>query len=179
MLDNQSIYRGELYNITLRHIRAIANNQWKKRGKLIIWRFSLRKRFKLPKRYDIKVLNPDYSNKLRWTKATASFYIIKCTAYFGGFNTCLFLCGRCSNKVMYCLVLFNLCFFFLLMLQFFINIVFFILCIGTHSNCSSFNDVGNIYISNASSKHEGLYICIAENNGGVAEQVTYIKIFGK
>uniref|UniRef100_A0A2A4JKA5 Hemolin n=2 Tax=Heliothis virescens TaxID=7102 RepID=A0A2A4JKA5_HELVI len=40
----------------------------------------------------------------------------------------------------------------------------------------SFNDVGNVYILNASAKHEGLYICVAENNGGVAEQTTFLKV---
>ncbi|XP_049697575.2 hemicentin-1 [Helicoverpa armigera] len=40
----------------------------------------------------------------------------------------------------------------------------------------SFNDVGNLYIVNASVKHEGLYICVAENNGGVAEQTTFLKV---
>ncbi|KAJ8728981.1 hypothetical protein PYW07_006677 [Mythimna separata] len=41
----------------------------------------------------------------------------------------------------------------------------------------SFNEIGNLYILGASSKHEGLYVCIAENNGGVAQQMTYVKIY--
>ncbi|CAH0591436.1 unnamed protein product [Chrysodeixis includens] len=40
----------------------------------------------------------------------------------------------------------------------------------------SFNDIGNLYITNASLNYEGVYICQAENNGGIAEQTTYLKI---
>lgn len=43
----------------------------------------------------------------------------------------------------------------------------------------SFNDIGNLYISNASVGHEGIYICQAENNGGVAEKTTYLRLNGK
>ncbi|KAH9635600.1 hypothetical protein HF086_012269 [Spodoptera exigua] len=40
----------------------------------------------------------------------------------------------------------------------------------------STNDIGNLYITNVKHNHEGLYVCLAENNGGVAEKSIYLKV---
>ncbi|CAH2055916.1 unnamed protein product, partial [Iphiclides podalirius] len=40
----------------------------------------------------------------------------------------------------------------------------------------SFNDVGNLYISNASSQYEGQYECIAENLAGIAGKVIMLQV---
>ncbi|KOB77681.1 putative hemicentin-1, partial [Operophtera brumata] len=40
----------------------------------------------------------------------------------------------------------------------------------------SFNDVGNLYIRNATSKHEGSYVCVAENLAGIANKFIHLNI---
>ncbi|CAH1634825.1 unnamed protein product [Spodoptera littoralis] len=40
----------------------------------------------------------------------------------------------------------------------------------------SANDIGNLYITQVKHNHEGLYVCVAENNGGIAEKSTYLKV---
>ncbi|KAF9422086.1 hypothetical protein HW555_002107 [Spodoptera exigua] len=35
---------------------------------------------------------------------------------------------------------------------------------------------GNLYITDVKHNHEGLYVCVAENNGGVAEKSIYLKV---
>ncbi|XP_075981813.1 hemicentin-1-like [Anticarsia gemmatalis] len=40
----------------------------------------------------------------------------------------------------------------------------------------SFNDIGNVYINKARMEHEGVYVCIAENAGGIAEQPIYLAV---
>lgn len=43
----------------------------------------------------------------------------------------------------------------------------------------SFNEVGNLFINNANSKYEGLFVCVAENIAGVAKKAIYLKVYGK
>ncbi|XP_026331776.1 hemicentin-1-like [Hyposmocoma kahamanoa] len=41
----------------------------------------------------------------------------------------------------------------------------------------SFNEYGNIYISNSSSKYEGMYSCIAENIAGFVKKSIYLNVY--
>lgn len=43
----------------------------------------------------------------------------------------------------------------------------------------SFNDVGNLYITNASAKHEGTYVCVALNSNGIDNKFFHVNLNGK
>lgn len=43
---------------------------------------------------------------------------------------------------------------------------------------SSFDEVGNLYISNVSSKYEGLFACVAENIAGDARKNFIVNVIG-